>query len=86
MGFKLVMAFYYKFRLKGKLTKKLDNFVNFKLRMNRECQLLSRIMFGYNKLEEDEDEEEIIIVERMNKQSKTNMIRTMWKRKKYQQI
>ena len=86
MGFKLVMAFYYKFKLKCKLSKKLDKFVNFKLRMNRECQLLTRIMFGYNKLEEEEDEEEMMFVEGMNKQSRTDLIRTMWKRKKYQQM
>ena len=79
-----MMAFYYKFKLKCKLTKKLDKFVNFKLRVNQECLLFSRIMFGYNKLEEDD--EEIDTLEYVKKNNKSRTIRMLLSRKKYQQI
>ena len=78
------MAFFYKFKLKCSLTKKMDKFINFKLKMNKDCQIFSRIMFGYNKLEEEE--EEFDTLENVNKHGKGKVIRMLLSRRNYQQF
>ena len=75
------MAFCYKLKLKSNLTKKLDKILNFKLKVPNKCQIFSNILFGYSKLEEEND-----TLENNDKYNKVHVMRMLWKRKKYQQF
>ena len=73
------MVFCNKLKLKYNLAKKLDKILNFKLKVPNKCQIFS--MFGYSKLEEENDP-----LENVNKYNKVHVMRMLWKRKKYQQF
>ena len=48
------MAFSYKLRLNCFLAKKLRKIVTFKMTLPSSCCMLSKLRFGYSKLEDDE--------------------------------
>ena len=70
------MAVCYKLKMKTHLMKKLNNMLNFQLRS--EFLTLSKLMFGYNKLEE-EGEEDVDIVNREGGSC-------LWRNSKYRQL
>ena len=78
------MAFLYKFKLKCNIMKKLDRVVHLKVKLSQEYQILSRILFAYDKLEEEEDED--AVSENVTEYKKSKIMRRLWNRRKYQQL
>ena len=75
------MAFSYKLRLNCFLAKKLRKIVTFKMTLPSSCCMLSKLRFGYSKLE-DEELEPLV----MGDKSKNKIVLTLgWRRWKYDQ-
>ena len=64
--------------------KKLDRVVHLKVKLSQEYQILSRILFAYDKLEEEEDED--VVLEKVTEYKKSKIMRRLWNRRKYQQL
>ena len=64
--------------------KKLDRVVHLKVKLSQEYQILSRILFAYDKLEEEEDED--AVSENVTEYKKSKIMRRLWNRRKYQQL
>ena len=75
------MAFCYKLKLNCNLAKKLRKIVTCKLTVPSSC-ILSKLRFGYSKLEEEEQDPLVI----GNRSKKVLGVRLGWRRRKYTQF
>ena len=77
------MAFSYHYKWRHSFMKKMEKVIKLKLNLPTNYKLLSTILLGYDKLN-DEDDEQCLLQNK--KRKRFSNIKIFWKKKKYEQF